>query len=231
MDDPSTSVKRLLQAAARLDVGNSAPPESPRDALAFAPTDPPPQTSDGAIDLEGDAEHCACCAGGAYVGDEHAPCSACGHARLAHVARDELEEGDELEGDELEEGTSRALLRLAIAQHWCRGALSYLPGDPWKPIVTACALAALAARDLEELRRLLGDVVGRVPASSSTANVWRSCLAELADVEQGVGAAIEGAYEWPWPLVLAKTSQLFDAAQADAEQLRTPSMVPPASIS
>lgn len=110
--------------------------------------------------------------------------------------------------------------RLRIAQHWARASLAYESGDAWAPIVHACAVAALVCRDLEELRRHLGRIVGELGAEPATANAWRAVLLELDDATAGEGLAIAEPNAWAWPVLQARLSSLLDAARDEAERRR-----------
>jgi hypothetical protein len=109
------------------------------------------------------------------------------------------------------------LRRLAIAQHWARAALLSEPETTWSPILVACALAALAARDLHELRATLDAAIGRMGANPRTANVWRAAAGELVETMQGEGIALESPHDWAWSLIGERVRIYLDDAQRTAE--------------
>jgi hypothetical protein len=127
-------------------------------------------------------------------------------------------------------------VRLALAQHWARGGLLSEPTEPWRPIVSAAALAALAASDDRELDRLLSAQCGQIAASETeAANVWRQVLAELAasraslDPELATGKNAAGESTWPDARLRDQAAELLRQAHvagaAAIEKRRAPRAV------
>lgn len=131
----------------------------------------------------------------------------------------------------------RHAVRLAVAQHWARGGALSERSEPWRPICTGIAVAALMVDDDADVLALLEKAIGESGTDPELANVWRQARAELIAAREHLqteflcGTSSSGAPAWNQPELRARASELLDSAQTGAMALlaarRVPSVPPP----
>lgn len=128
-------------------------------------------------------------------------------------------------------------VRLACAQHWARGGALSKRDEPWRPVCTGLAVAALMVDDDSDVLALLSKLVGDAGTDPELANIWRQARAELVaardrlETEFLAGVRGDGAPAWNQTELRARAAELLESAQQGALSLlaarRVPSMPPP----
>jgi hypothetical protein len=131
-------------------------------------------------------------------------------------------------------------VRLAAAQRWARAGVCSEPGEIWRPIMTACAIAALCVRTRAELLEALTAAEVAAGPDNELAAPFAIARAEVEnavkdwDPEFLLGNA-EGPLGWNYPRLRSVAGECIHAAMVSARGLlkirRTPSDAPPAANS
>ena len=126
-------------------------------------------------------------------------------------------------------------VRFAVAQHWARGALLSDASEPWRPIVSAAAIAAVALEDGDSLLAHINAIVGSVSVTTDpqVANVWRQVQAELIGCRMALtgeflaGVRADGSPSWSHQAIGLRTAELLEMSTERGSMLVRARSVPP----
>jgi hypothetical protein len=128
-------------------------------------------------------------------------------------------------------------VRLALAQHWARGGILSNESEPWRPVCTAAAVAALLVDDDKELSDLLGAMLSDVASHDpQVVNVWRQARAELVaslsdlPLQLVSGRRQDGSPDWNRTELRVRARTLLDSAHLVAIGLAAARSTPPPPI-
>lgn len=129
-------------------------------------------------------------------------------------------------------------VRFALAQHWAKGGVLSDRSEPWRPICTGVAVAALLLDDDSEVEALLNATIGETTADAELTNIWRQARAELLaardrlELEFLAGVRPDGSPTWNQSVLRARAVEVLESAQKGADALlaarRVPSVPPSA---
>jgi len=130
-------------------------------------------------------------------------------------------------------------VRLSLAQHWARGGALSQPHEPWRPVLTGLAVAALLVHDADELQELLEQARADARDLLELRAIWSQARAELlearrrehmplgslGEVERDheirtmTGKRLDGSPDWDESLLWNRAAEIVASAQIGAENL------------